>query len=380
MVVPPTRRDEDIRILAFDPVADTVTLSRTPDTVTAGDYGFWFSRDLGYARLGGIVAADDVSVTRRVLEVEFGDLAAAQAGRWTGWFYLDPRELGYSYRNVEVPTPLGPAPAWLVPAPVAEGESDSDRWVIQVHGRAVRRQEAIRSIPVFREAGYTSLVISYRNDGDAPQSIDGRYGLGDTEWNDVASAMKFAVDRGAREIVLMGYSMGGATALQALTRSPLAALVTGVVLDSPVIDWKSALRYQGGLHRLPDRVSSAVLGTIGSSWGRFVTGQDEPIDLDRLDFVERANELSVPVLIMHSTGDDYIPRGPSAELAAERPDIVTYDEWDVAGHTRLWNYDPERWNATVRSWLRRLPERSAIARSGNRDRLRATGQAGAAAG
>src|SRR5690606_37187059 len=100
-------------------------------------------------------------------------------------------------------------------------------------------------VPVFHRAGYTSLLISYRNDGDAPSSADHRYGLGDTEWRDVESAIRFALDSGARDVVLMGWSMGGATVLQTLTRSTFATAIRGVVLDSPVVDWVTTLQYQG---------------------------------------------------------------------------------------------------------------------------------------
>ncbi len=71
------------------------------------------------------------------------------------------------------------------------------------------------------EAGYTSLVVSYRNDGDAPNSDDHRYALGDREWQDVSSAIEYAFEHGAERIVLLGYSMGGATVLQAA--DPVAA-------------------------------------------------------------------------------------------------------------------------------------------------------------
>ena len=67
---------------------------------------------------------------------------------------------------------------------------------------------------------------------DAPRSDDYRYALGDREWRDIEPAMRYAIEHGAEELVLMGWSMGGATVLQALTRSALGARVIGVVLES----------------------------------------------------------------------------------------------------------------------------------------------------
>ena len=54
--------------------------------------------------------------------------------------------------------------------------------------------------------------------------------------------MLHAVQRGAREILLVGWSMGGAIVLQTLSRSWLADHVTHVVLDAPVIDWADVHR------------------------------------------------------------------------------------------------------------------------------------------
>ncbi len=347
VVTPPRRRPEDVRILAVG--ASTITLSATLDSLTPGRYSLWFDRDAGHARVGEILTYDTETVTRALLGVDFGDLAGARRGRFSGWFYLHPEDVDVESREVSVVTELGPAPAWLVAA-----AEPTDRWVIQVHGRAVRRQEALRAIPVFRDAGYTSLLISYRNDGDAPASADGRYTLGDTEWRDVEAAMRYAVEHGARELVLMGWSMGGATVLQALTRSELGSLVRGVVLESPVVDWVTALHYQGVANRVPALLRKAVLQVLSRRWAGAITGLAKPVDLARLDLVARAQELHVPILLLHSVDDGFVPATASEALAALRPDIVTYERFVTARHTKLWNYDERRWTVAIESWLSRL--------------------------
>lgn len=351
VLVPPSRREEDVAILSVDLDAGLLELDSTADSRLPGDYSFWFSRESGHARIGEIVASTPTTVTRRILGVDSGDLTAARRGRLTGWFYLTPRDLGVPFEDVEIATPLGDAPAWLIPPAAGTG----DRWAIHVHGRAVRRPETLRAIPVFREAGYTSLVVSYRNDSEAPRSDDFRYALGDREWLDIEAAMLHAVAGGAKQIVLVGWSMGGATVLQALTRSGLGDLVTGVVLESPVVDWIAALDFQVRMRRLPVIVRSFVVLLFKSRWGRIFTGLAEPLDVDRLDFVTRANELDRPVLILHSDDDGFVPATASRALAIARPDIVSYEAFEVARHTKLWNYDRERWEGAIRDWLADLP-------------------------
>ncbi|WP_243063093.1 S9 family peptidase [Humibacter sp. RRB41] len=353
VVTPSRRRKQDVYIRSVASDLTAVTLAGTADTLTvAGRYGLWFSDDRGYARLGEILGFDpDGAVIRAVESVEWGDLASARRGRLTGWYYTAADELGLPVESVDIPVDGGTAPAWLFRA-----SEDTGHWAIHVHGRGARRQETLRAIPVFREKGYTSLAISYRNDGDAPSSGDGRYALGATEWNDVDAAIAFALEHGAHDIVLFGWSMGGAIVLQSAIRSPRADSVRGIVLDSPVVDWVETLEYQANGMKLPKPVTRGALVLLDSGWATGLVGQDSPIGLGGLDFTVRAHELSTPVLLMHSDDDGYVPAGGSHHLADLRPDIVTFVPFTEAKHTKLWNYDRDAWTDAISSWLGALDE------------------------
>ncbi len=348
VIIPSKTRREDLRILGC--TENTVLLSKTLDTLLPGQYGLWFSEGAGHAKVGAILETGPNWVSRELIGVDHGDLATATRGSIAGWFYLDPEQLGATHRDVVIETPVGPAPAWLIPAAKKTG-----RWLIGVHGRGVRRQECLRAVEVARRCGYTSLLVSYRNDGDAPHSADGRYGLGDTEWPDVDAALEYAIANGATEVVLMGWSMGGAISLQVATRSAHADILKGIILESPVVDWAETINYQTAAQHAPRIVSAAARQLISSPWARKLTGQDESIDLARLDFVTRADELTLPILLMHSADDGYVPPDASRALAQARPDIVTYDEFTVARHAKLWNYDADRFNEDIGGWLNRLP-------------------------
>lgn len=360
IVTPPGKRKQDVGIRAVDLGMQTITLDATADSVLPGRYGLWFDDDTGHLRLGEIIRSTPATVTRRIDGVDFGDPRRSNSGRLSGWYYLGPWDLGIGYEDVLIPTLVGPAPAWFIPAEtsgvpettsVPETSGAPDRWVIQVHGRAVTRQETLRAVHTFREAGYNSLLVSYRNDGVAPASADGRYGLGDTEWMDVDAAIAWALDHGATQVVLMGWSMGGAIALQTATRSAHRDVIAGIILDSPVIEWADVVEFQGTLARLPAGVAAGAMHLLGQPWGAAVTGQDVPIDFSRLDFVARAEELTLPMLIMHSDDDGYVPVTGSRALAARRGDIVTFVPFVRARHTKLWNYDPDAWNGAIRTWL-----------------------------
>jgi pimeloyl-ACP methyl ester carboxylesterase len=335
----------DIPIVSVARDHSTITLGVTKESVVPGRYSLWFSGDSGHLRIGEILDRTPTTVTRAIDAVGFGDLDGASRSRISGWYYLRPEELGLAVEAVDIPTDRGSAPAWFFPA------NDATRWAILVHGRGTRRQETLRAVPVFHENGYNALAVSYRNDGDAPLSEDGRYGLGSTEWRDVDAAIGYALANGAEEIILAGWSMGGAISLQTVTRSEHSASISGLVLDSPVVDWVDTLRYQANALRLPGGLTRAAFAVLAAPWGGRLTGLGAPIDLSTMDFVARADQLSTPIMLMHSDDDGFVPPTGSRALAAARPDIVTFVPFDTATHTKLWNYDTALWNKTVGDWL-----------------------------
>ncbi|MCM3614908.1 lysophospholipase [Microbacterium enclense] len=346
-VVRPAGRLPDTRIVGLDAAAQTITLTRTPDTELPGRYGLFTVGSHGYLRLGSIVGGDDDTVTRKLLTHVAADGDLAPEAAFSGWYYDRPGDLHRPFRSVEIDTGVGPCPAWEFPA-----ADDTDVWVIQVHGRGTTKAETLRAVPVFHDLGITSLVVSYRNDGEAPKSASGTYALGATEWCDVDAAIGYARRRGARRVVLMGWSMGGALALQAALESPHADVIAGLVLESPVVDWRTVLRFHGRLLRLPAPVVAVAQNAIASNWGATVLGSGEPIPLDRLDGVARARELRHPILVLHSDDDGFVPSDASHALAAARPDLVTMETFQVARHTKLWNYDETRWVAAITDWMR----------------------------
>ena len=64
--------------------------------------------------------------------------------------------------------------------------------------------------------------------------------------------------------------------------------------------------------------------------------------------------VTVPTVTVHGTDDKTVPVTVSERLRAQEPDLVTFEPFDGAGHVASWNSDPQRYDALLADFLRRL--------------------------
>lgn len=111
------------------------------------------------------------------------------------------------------------------------------------------------------------LDLAYRGDAGAPRSPDGLGHLGDSEWRDLDAAIRYAVRYGAERVILYGWSTGASMALRAAADSTLTARISGLVLDSPVLDWESTLRALASARRVPAALMPLAVRAAQGSTG-----------------------------------------------------------------------------------------------------------------
>lgn len=354
-VVTPSTRPGNVQVLKLekDPNSgqELITLPANPDTRVAGTYALRFDDGRGLARIGFIVRQTGGTVTRLVERVYRGELAVGKRGWWTGTVYARPSDAGLAYGKIHVETPLGPAPAWVIPA---DGDTatahHTGTWAVMVHGRGAQRPECIRGARVAHELGLHSLILSYRNDQEAPSTPDQRYGLGFTEWEDIQAGIGYALDHGASDIVLFGWSMGGAIVLRTTELTEYRDRIRALVLTGPVVDWYELLAHQTRIHRIPRRVGRMAADLISHRMGPRITGLAAPLDLHALDWLSRWEDITTPTLILHSTDDEVVPVAGSVELANRCP-YVDFVGFSGARHTKEWNIDRKRYERAIRDWL-----------------------------
>ena len=246
---------------------------------------------------------------------------------------------GLSFEDVEIATPLGPAPAWLIPA---AGEARRT-WAIYVHGIGGRREDGYRYLPILHEAGFPLLMITYRNDDGAPMTADGLHGYGVSEWPDLEAAVDFAKGLGATDVLLVGDSMGGAITGQFLAQSDRAVSVSAVILDSPALDFGERVTFALGK-------AGFAFAPVLTALAQQTVGLQRGLPIAEAVAIDQLAAFAWPVLLIHGTGDQVIPVSTGDRLLARRVGITTMLRTG-ADHLRTSADHLALFDATLRTFL-----------------------------
>lgn len=347
VVTPPGSAVYDQTILAMREDASrgpVVTLPLSEDSCLPGEFSLVSEGGASLTVVGDVIATHHDCVDRVVLSVTGESLVPGDRVKFCGWHYLDPSELRYPHREVTLRVGGRTLPAWVI-SPV---DSAGDTWAVHIHGRATRRSEVLRSAAITASRGMASMIVTYRNDEELLGQRSGRYDLGVTEWRDVDAAVEYALTQGASKFVLYGWSMGAVLSAQLMTYSQHRAHVIGAIFDSPALDWREVLMFQGQLARLPGWVTR--FGVWMLSIGIVRAGSVRGVPFDELNAVDRLASTQMPILILHSTDDGYVPIH-AADRLARLNRHVTLERFSGARHVKLWNANPAGYERVVNDWL-----------------------------
>lgn len=347
--VGPRTFDFTVRGVEHADDGDLIVLDRTEPTTAHGIYNLWFEHG-GWAQLSPeTIDRGPTRIARRITGTtpdftpKVGDHAS-----WSGIYYATPADAGLHARDITITTPAGPCPAWRI-------DGDPSTWAIHIHGLGSIRAGTLRGVLAATELGYASLVVSYRNTAEGPRVGTGRSTLGDTEMADVDEAIGYAVRRGAQRIVLFGWSMGAAIALQLADHPRHQGLMAALVLESPVLDWAEVIKTNCVRSGLPAAVGYLAIPWLTVTPLARAVGLPGSIPLRSFNWTARTADLATPTLILHGTRDDSVPVRLSQALRDAHPDLIKLETFD-AGHTLCWNTDPDRWQDAVATWLKaRVP-------------------------
>ena len=197
-----------------------------------------------------------------------------------------PHQLGLDFESVTLNTTDGEQlAAWFIPA------SDARATLLLAHGNAGNISHRLDSIRLFNDLQLSVLIFDYRGYGESSgqPSEQGTYLDGEAAW-DYLTATR-GVD--PHDIVIFGRSLGAAIAAHVARKHPPRALI----LEST---FTSVPDFGAEQYRLfPVRLLARI----------------------RYDTRAALQDIQVPVLIVHSRGDEIIPfhHGERLYAAANEP-------------------------------------------------------------
>ncbi len=320
--------------------AGHIVLSRAQASLLPGRYaltGRGFRALIGPVLPEATEKAGADTVVRRLDRVVSGDPVCGARVRLTPELYEgNPREaLGLDCEDLKIAGELGPLPAWYLPG-------DRTTWTLTVHGLGTTRAQPLALFPFFARHRLPVLDMGYRGDRAAPATPDGFGHLGDAEWPDLDAALRHALDHGARQVILYGWSTGATMALHTLTRSEHRDRIGGLVLDSPVLDRRATFRALAAARHVPRAVLPLAERAASVRAG---------LPSERPAVLEDPQVLKVPTLLFHGPADTVAPCGASHRFARLHPDLVTFQEVPDAPHAAMWNAAPDAYEESLRRFM-----------------------------
>ena len=249
---------------------------------------------------------------------------------------LTPTDAGLDYREVSIHSPDGLELAgWWVPG------NDLSRAVVLVSGIEGDKSDrhVVKTASVYAGAGYGVLMIDLRAQGSSEGE---RVTLGYEEVRDVRGALYWLNERGFApgEVVLHGFSLGGATVLRAAPESGVAA----VVEESAYSDLPLILRQQ-----LPEVSGLPSFFTPGVFiMGKLFLGID-PWAVRPEEDARRLCEQGIPLLIIHSTDDETTPFEHARRIKAACSQATL---WKIEGYEHVGAYAHPEYRQRILSFLR----------------------------
>lgn len=226
-----------------------------------------------------------------------------------------PQAYGLAYEPVTLTTSDGEKlAAWWVPHEGAAGT------VLIFHGNAGNISHRLDYLTMFNRLGYATLLVDYRGYGQSTgsPSEEGTYRDAEAAWQWLTG------ERGvpARDIVVLGESLGGAVAVWLAARvNPRALVVASCFTSVPDL---GAHVYPFLPVRLISRFSYDSLATIRS--------------------------VKAPVLIAHSREDDIIPFAHGRALYEAAPEPKQFLEMR-GGHNDGFIFMRQEWVAQLAAFL-----------------------------
>ena len=279
---------------------------------------------------------------------DYGSISVKKPGERSGWDVTKDILFGInamkqpnsviadsSFQQIQFKTRDGlKLDAWYIPADRAIGT------VCLFHGHGGTKSGVVREAEMFRKMGYNTLLLDFRAHG---ASEGNTCTIGHRESEDVKLAYEYIRNKGEKNLVLWGISMGASTITKAVHDYQLTP--QKIILEMPFGSIENAAKGRLKLMGLPGQ----PLATMLTFWG----GLENGFWAFGLKPQEYAKDIKCPVLMQWGEKDPRVSRSEEDILFNNIPgNSKRFVPYSSAGHESLCKREPEKWAQEVSSFLR----------------------------
>ena len=206
-------------------------------------------------------------------------------------------------------------------------------------GHAGEKSGTNAEAQAFRKMGYNTFQLDFRAHGSSEGNT---CTIGYYESEDVAMAYDFIKDKGEKNIVLWGISMGAATIIKAI--KDYAIQPRKIILEMPFASIVKAAEGRIKMMGLPGE----PLATLLTFWG----GVEHGFWAFNMKPAEFATKINCPVLLQWGANDPRVSRKEIDDIYGNINSAKKLVIYDNSGHESLCKKEKEKWTGTVTDFLR----------------------------
>jgi uncharacterized protein len=224
--------------------------------------------------------------------------------------------------------------AWYIPADSSKGT------VLLFHGHGGNKSGVIKESESFNKMGYNTFLVDFRAHGNSEGNT---CTIGYNETEDIKLAYDYIKNKGEKNMVLWGISMGASCIAKAVKDFQISP--SKVILEMPFGTIKDAAAGRLKMMGLPPQ----PLATLITFWG----GVEQGFWGFNMKPQEFAASIKCPVLLQWGRND---PRVSKSEEDILFKNISSTDKkfviYETAGHESLCKKETEKWKTEIAAFLR----------------------------
>ena len=239
---------------------------------------------------------------------------------------------------------------------VLKGKQKTDCWLIEkreakgtvllFHGYGGSKSTMLDKAVVFYDLGYQVMLVDFRGCGD---SEGNKTTIGYYESEEVKKAVTYLHEKGEKNIILFGISMGAVAIMKALSEEVLD--IRKCILECPFGSMLQAVQTRFHNMGLP----SFPMANLLVFWGGFQSG----FNPFRHQPIQYAKKIKCPVLILYGNLDDKVSLIEIDTIFRNLKGPKEIHVYDKVGHDNYLEVNREGWIRDIHAFLMKTENKQA---------------------